>query len=194
MELLEGAGITMQSRSHHGMGIVGYKLTQYGLIVLRSYDVVHGSAPALRERQGIKDKEATTYELLIRLRQQGWSGQPLPSTKPPAAPPPPYQIGEPKIWHYSRNQKTLCNAYLKCLLNAAGDDTVHHNWNSGSYARLLKEAAQQGELAVKDDDGRAQPEKRRRRTAPMPRKRAKAKAGAEEDACLEDGLEDALMQ
>ena len=78
--------------------------------------------PALRAREDIPLEDCTSYELVLRLRADGFTWQqwiPLAQRKKGMKLPLDYRIGEPKLF-FSNAQSTVvvCPKYLQCLVKA----------------------------------------------------------------------------
>lgn len=119
-----------------GGDVLGWQLTEYGLDSVAAFDVVRQPRPALRIREGIKTKDLSAYELVLKMSQDGWSAKPLPTDKKML--PPPYDPSAEdadKVWYYSRTRKTIVATYLQSLLS--GTATVHHTGSQQQYKEAL---------------------------------------------------------
>eukprot|EP00959_Pyramimonas_sp_CCMP1952_P081355 1699863-Pyramimonas_sp.AAC.1 len=120
---------------------------------LGAFDVLTAPRPALRPREGIADGDATAWELMYKLREQGWTGKLLPAkVKGQDSLPAPFDPGDPnadRVWYYRRGAESVGIAYMRCLLS--GDAVVSHVGTAKYY-----DALGGGEkLAIGDDAGAA---------------------------------------
>eukprot|EP00974_Lingulodinium_polyedra_P013933 1350820-Lingulodinium_polyedra.AAC.1 len=83
---------------------------------------MNNASPVLQPRVGIPVPEKTTFELICEMSKQGWmcvvkekAGKQGRNETPEMQP---YKVGGPKVWWVTRNQISVCDAYLKALLSA----------------------------------------------------------------------------
>ena len=143
----------VQLPEEFGGTVNGWRLTEYGLNSVAAFEMLKNPKPAVRPREGIKDKDMNTFELLCKMQDHGWLGRLYPPRH--HARPIPYDpsASEPnKIWYFHGGKKSISAAYLKCLLTATSP--VDHTGAAKSFkAHLALPDDCDLEFAIEDDTG-----------------------------------------
>ena len=139
MQMLTGGFVCLE-RSAGGWNL--WRLTQHGLRGIEFTTHLHKPLPLCDVRESVALKDATIFELLLRLQDNGWTWQALPKIKAARGDIEPYRLGGPKVWRTAGH--TVLASYLQCLLQAKelkdkhGVDAIPHGQFELVYKRLLQ--------------------------------------------------------
>ena len=124
-------------------GSSSWRLTQRGMASISYTWQLKDSARVLEPRAGIPLKDASTWEMMVQLEEQGWEWQALPAKRDSRDKLVPYspQDEEPrKVWYTSGH--TVNHDYLHTLLAAndllpAGHPGIPHGQRADVYKAIL---------------------------------------------------------
>ncbi len=146
--------IGLVDRVAFAQGVSQWRFTEAGVQHLRHYRTVAQPAPVLClvDRPLALD-DATTWELLSLLAEDGWEMQPAPSSKKAKLALAPYATGEPRVWHNSCIDLSRVRHYMIALvraddLMARGPLVVIHHCCAAKYYKKVLTGTFSGELAL----------------------------------------------
>lgn len=136
LDMMFSRGLVEESRTQHD----AWQLTDAGFASIKVSHSLSGGEVVLRNRSDIAVEDASTFELLNMLANQGWRGavHGMASKGGRSAQLPPYSDGQPLVWYVKESQRTILSGYLRALLlHGKHKRPVEHFRTEGWYKALL---------------------------------------------------------